>query len=598
MIDPKTIDAIRSKANIVDVIGHYIPVSKKGKNYVAVCPFHDDHDPSMSINEAKQIYKCFVCGEGGNVFTFVQHYEKIGFAAAVAKVGELVGIHVDTTDNGNKPPTDPRIVNALSALDQMSELCNFELRQTRDPSLLSYLDKRDINADVISTFKIGYDASDDQVSTFLSKKGVEETVLVGANISTRGYDGKLKDVFSRRLIFPIDNIHGQTIGFTARSMDPDNDRKYINTSETPVFKKGELVYNSSRAKDAARKQGGIILVEGVMDVIAFWKAGIENVVCTLGTACTKDQLNIIRTLSNHLILAYDGDRAGQNAIYKAGNVALSMGMRLSVLNNPTKLDPDEIYMQKGKDALAALATSTQTWLEFVYGYIKGQYDLNQYSARKDFVNAMLPHIKASSDPLDRQAFTKRLESDSGFDLSQMIETTRNASIASSAIQPGKAANGSNASPAVKTIPTRMERIQSVIISQMLMDLKAQALYTEKLNFLPDPKYSRIAALILNQCRKGELVNINQIMDHCENDTQRVLLSQIAFDVSLGTSYNKQVLEAACVQLDIEIKRQHIASLRRELSNEIDPNAKKALEKQISSLYQDINSIKEANRERH
>ena len=180
----------------------------------------------------------------------------------------------------------------------------------------------------------------------------------------------------------------------------------------------------------------------------------------------------------------------------------------------------------------------------------------------------------------------------------MIETTRNASIASSAIQPGKAANGSNASPAVKTIPTRLERIQSVIISQMLMDLKAQALYTEKLNFLPDPKYSRIAALILNQCRKGELVNINQIMDHCENDTQRVLLSQIAFDVSLGTSYNKQVLEAACVQLDIEIKRQHIASLRRELSNEIDPNAKKALEKQISSLYQDINSIKEANRERH
>ena len=248
--------------------------------------------------------------------------------------------------------------------------------------------------------------------------------------------------------------------------------------------------------------------------------------------------------------------------------------------------------------MASLASNTQTWLEFVYGYIKSQYDLNQYSARKDFVNAMLPHIQSSSDPLDRQAFTKRLESDTGFDLSEMLETKRTASIHDSGVMPPQQTHNREPSSSTSATPMRMERIQSVIISQMLMDLRAQALYTSKLNFLPDPKYSRIAALILNQCRKGELASVNQIMDHCENDAQRQLLSQIAFDVSLGTSYNNQVLEAACVQLDIEIKRQHIASLRRELSNEIDPNAKKDLEKQISSLYQDINSIKEANRERN
>lgn len=598
MIDPKTIDAIRAKANIVDIIGHYIPVSKKGRNYVAVCPFHDDHDPSMSINEAKQIYKCFVCGEGGNVFTFVQHYEKIGFTQAVAKVGELVGIHVDVNDNRSSRPIDPRVAKTLDALQQMTELCNFELRQTNDPSLLAYLDKRDINDEVIANFRIGYDPKDDTITTFLNRKGIDETVLVASNISNRGYDGKLRDVFARRLIFPIDNIHGQTIGFTARTMDVNNDRKYINTSETLVFKKGELVYNSSRAKDAARINGGIILVEGVMDVIAFWKAGVHNVVCTLGTACTKEQLTIIRSLSPHLILAYDGDKAGQNAIYKAGNLALSMGMRISVINNTTKLDPDEIYMQKGKDALAALATSTQTWLEFVYGYLRGQYDLNQYAMRKAFVNAMLPHINASNDALDRQAFTKKLEEDTGFDLGGMVAPSTpstNRNISTPVVQPKK---DMPSTPNNALVWRRMDRIQSVIISQMLMDLNAQALYVSKLNFLPDPKYSRIAALILNQCRKGELASINTILDHCENDDQRRLLTQIAFDVSLGTSYNKQVLEAACVQLDIEIKRQHIASLRRELSNEIDPNVKKQLEKQISNLYQDINSIREANRERN
>ena len=598
MIDPQTIDAIRAKANIVDIIGHYIPVSKKGRNYVAVCPFHDDHDPSMSINEAKQIYKCFVCGEGGNVFTFVQHYEKIGFQEAVAKVGELVGIHVDIQSNSASKPVDPRVAKTLDALEQMTELCNFELRQTNDPSLLAYLDKRDINDEVISTFKVGYDPKDDTITTFLNRKGIEETVLIASNISTRGYDGKLKDVFARRLIFPIDNIHGQTIGFTARTMDVNNDRKYINTSETIVFKKGELVYNSSRAKDSARINGGIILVEGVMDVIAFWKAGVKNVVCTLGTACTKDQLAIIRSLSAHLILAYDGDRAGQNAIYKAGNMALTMGMRVSVINNTTKLDPDEIYMQKGKDALAALASSTQTWLEFVYGYLRQQYDLNQYEKRKAFVNAMLVHINATNDPLDRQAFTKKLEADTGFDLGEMVRSTTPTN-PNNQKQPIVKPQLSKPSPDNPTVQwRRMDRIQSVIISQMLMDLNAQVLYVSKLNFLPDPKYSRIAALILNQCRKGELVSINTILDHCENDAQRRLLTQIAFDVSLGTSYNKQVLEAACVQLDIEIKRQHIASLRRELSNEIDPNVKKQLEKQISTLYQDINSIKEANRERN
>lgn len=587
MIPQETIQQILDKADIVDVISKYISISKKGKNYVAVCPFHDDHDPSMSISQDRQIFKCFVCGTGGNAIQFVQQYEKCSYVEAISKLADMVGVALPQSSTTSTKLIDPKKQKAYDALKQMQEFTNFELLQTSNLTIQNYIKQRNLTPAVIEHFGIGYNPDGNVVTKFLMQKGFKEEDLVSANISYHYNNDELVDVFKDRLTFPIDDYQGRIIGYTARALNPNAQSKYINTSETRVFKKGELVYNSSRARSSARKLNCIYVCEGVMDVIAFYKAGIENVVCTLGTSCTQQQLNIIKNLSNQVVFAYDGDKAGQNAIYKAGKMALSLGMNVKVFYNPTQLDPDEIYLQKGKEALVELTNKSLVWLEFVYDYLKKQFDLSTYNGKKDFANAIFQEIKVHADQFDRQIFLKRLYEDTGFD-------------AQSQPQPQKQeqANISKVSkePSANVLPqtilnTRLLRIQASILAQMLSNLNAQALYKEKLDFLPDKDMFRCASLLLQMCSNGTLISLFDLINLCDNQRQKDLLNQIAFDESLSSSYNPNAFLQACSQLEIELAREKITKYRKDLINEFDPSRRKEIEKQISDLYRYVKAHK-------
>ena len=276
------IQEVRSKTDIVSIVGQYIPLTKKGKNYMAICPFHDDHNPSMSISPDKQIFKCFVCHAGGNVFTFVSDFEKISFVDAVVKVAKEV--NVDLGDVGETSlPIDPIIKKHLACLSDANQYLTYQLHSQDGFMVREYLHNRGLSDSIIERFNVGYNPPKDAITTFLLAKKHDVQTIEDTNLGSSS-SGQLHDVFSDRVTFPIHNFKGQLIGFTARALLDNQSSKYINTATTKLYTKSEVVYNLSLAKESAKKEGFVILVEGVMDVLAYARADMFNAISTLGTA--------------------------------------------------------------------------------------------------------------------------------------------------------------------------------------------------------------------------------------------------------------------------------------------------------------------------
>ena len=244
-IPKNIINDIRMKANIVDVIRHYIPVSEKGNGYVAVCPFHNDHDPSLKIAPDKQIYHCFVCQAGGSVFQFVQDFEKVSFPEAVEKVGDLVGVHVQSVPK-KEVVEDPQVKRIKEVLSDATSYFSYILKTTDGAKAKEYLASRGIDEETALKFGVGYNPYQ-KLYPYLKAKGYQEEEMSQANL-IRYYHGHFEDVFQNRITFAIHDRQGQSIGYTARSMDPKSESKYINTDNTLVFHKGNVIYNYHRAK--------------------------------------------------------------------------------------------------------------------------------------------------------------------------------------------------------------------------------------------------------------------------------------------------------------------------------------------------------------
>ena len=307
-IREEDLKAIRQQADIVDVISHYLSVTKKGRNYAAVCPFHDDHDPSLSISPSKQIFKCFVCQAGGDVFGFVRKIENISYPEAVSKVADIIGYHLDL-DPVVIPVRKDENQSLHDLLQEYIRFCAYELVSVDGIRANEYLAYRKVNEDIINRFEIGYAPGNAQTLKFFSSKQFTKDELIRAGVVNE-YEGNISASFTDRLMIPIHDANGKPVGFTARRLSNDvNIPKYINTTQTEIYEKGNLVFNYHRARNFARKNNRLILVEGAMDVIAFEKADIHESVACLGTACTHAQLALLRSVRVPILVCYDGDRA-------------------------------------------------------------------------------------------------------------------------------------------------------------------------------------------------------------------------------------------------------------------------------------------------
>jgi DNA primase len=576
-ISEEEINAVRNQADIVNVISRYLQVHKKGKDYVCLCPFHDDHSPSMSISPDRQIYKCFVCGNGGNVFTFVQNYEKVSFPEAVGKVAEMIGFHLSVQPDKYERPKDPH-KEALYAV--LNETINYTMYQVDTPSAArhrEYLDKRGLDAETRKTFQIGYNPAGNSLSEFLKAKGYEEKDLVSANVA-RVNDSGIHDVFEDRITFPIHDEYGNPIGFSARTLNPENTSKYINTNDTDIFTKGDIVYNYHRARYMARKEGKIYVCEGVTDVIAFHRAGMENAVCTLGTSCTTHQIQLLKNIAPKIVFCYDGDHAGQTATWRAAKMALQAGCNISVVLNQTGKDPDEIIRDQGSEALKKLASQEISWMEFVLHYLSSSTNMDSYLEKKEMAAKAMEEIKLLNDPMDRNYFVDELSKLTGFRLEYIDDVKP--------VEPAPVMNTGKLS----NVPDGSTEAQEQILCMMMNSPAAVKRFEEKLGYLIDSDDKVLAMMIVDAIHSRGKTSPSELIDQTDSQSIKDLISNLASGPYSNSEYDEHVMDGDIRKIMINVLQKEKDAYREQMKTNLNDESLEIITSKYSECIRKLRRL--------
>ncbi len=399
---------IRSKTDIVDIIGERIPLVARGKNFFGVCPFHDDSNPSLCVSREKQIYTCFSCHATGNVYTFLMNYDNIGFREALKYLGDKVGVNVSSIN----------IQKKSTKFDKFYEAYNFSVKyfqnnlsSTKGKAARNYLSNRGINEATIKEFEIGLslDTRDDLTKLLVNKKyDLGELNRIG--LSSDDYD-----IYNDRIMFPLYNVSGQVVGFSGRIYNDNGQNKYLNTKETDIFKKGEMLYHYHIAREECRLQKSVIVMEGFMDVIRASTIGIKNTVALMGTALTNNQFNLIKRLSNNIILCLDGDEPGVRAMLSIGDHLLEQGVEVKVVVLPNDDDPDSFILKNGKDRFVGLIENALNFSDFKMQQLRKNVDFRSDEEKSNYINTVLKETVKINDSIRVEIVLKRLAKE--FDIS-------------------------------------------------------------------------------------------------------------------------------------------------------------------------------------
>ncbi|MBS7576298.1 MULTISPECIES: DNA primase [unclassified Enterococcus] len=387
------LEQIKGSVDLVELIGQDIALTKRGKNYLGLCPFHNEKTPSFNVSPDKQFFHCFGCGKSGTVFNYLMFQKNIDFMSAVKEIAEIGNVKIDGLEEERtfeKPHQRLYDIHHEAATFFHHLLVNTEYG--REP--LAYLKERGIDEQIIEHFKIGLSPKGQEslLHKLLIGKGYQENELVESGLFVRNEQGNLRATFFNRIIFPLTDEYNHVIAFSGRTMDAHHPAKYLNSPQTKLFNKSHELFHLAEAKPVIRKTKEVFVMEGFMDVIAAYRVGILNTVASMGTSLTGDHLDRLSKLSKKIIFAFDGDSAGQNAIYKALQL-VNQAIQTEVVIFPEKLDPDDYLKKYGNEALENLmqhARSSQ--VSFLIDFTKSQYNLSNEAEQLDFVQKMLPVI--------------------------------------------------------------------------------------------------------------------------------------------------------------------------------------------------------------
>ena len=490
------INQIQKSADIVNIISSYVDLVKKGKNYFGICPFHDDHTPSMSVSKEKGIYSCFTCHSTGNVFKFIQDYENVSFLEAVKIVAEKSGIELNVDFKETS-----KYESMYDAYDLAIKYYQNNLKSSLGHNAKTYLNNRGLSDEIIDEFEIGYASKDmDTLTKLFIAKGFDEETLINSGLINRGKS--LYDLFRDRVTFPIHNPSGKPVAFSARIYEKkDDEAKYINTKETPIFKKGEILFNFHRARNEAKRIKKIILVEGQMDAIRVYASGVKNVVATMGTALTDNHVNMLKRLNVDIILCFDADSAGEKATVAAGELLQKNGINPLVVRLNQEKDPDEYIIKHGVDAYIDLINHPLTFFEFKKNMFSKNKNLTKAEDISKYINSVLEELRKSSDEILIESTINGLSKEFNISKSTLMKK-----FDSLDIQP-------ITSKKTEVIKLKKKRISlendlcEKMIFYMISDTKYIRLYQQELSYLPISKYEEIAADILAFYIKYNYINM-------------------------------------------------------------------------------------------
>jgi len=561
---PETvIDQVRLAVDIVEVVGHHVALTQRGKNFVGLCPFHDDSTPSFSVSQDKQIYKCFACGAGGNVFTFLRDIETISFIEAVRQVAHRAGIALP-----DARPDDPEQQRVFDQLYRANELAvkyfhHMLTQDKRASGAMAYLTDRGITRGIIDSFALGYAL--DRWDGFLqvaTRRGFSPQLLERAGLVAPNPKGGFYDRFRNRIAFPIHAATGRPVAFGARALDPGDRAKYINSPETPVYNKSATLYGLWRDRDAIRNAGVALVVEGYMDLIALAQHGIENAVASSGTALTPDHARLLRRYAPKTVLVFDGDAAGATAAMRGIGSLFEVGLEVRVVTLPEDHDPDSYVRDHGAEGFLKLAERAAPAVDFLMRQFAAQDDLSTIDGKTRAAHAFAALIARLKDDARKSFLIKDIAEKLGLGedaLIHIVQTQRRAPSQNRASRP----QNDRPAPEFDARP-RYER--ELLTLMMQHPETADAVFREiSPGDFTNSAYRHIAQMIAHNRRQKHSTGAAHLIDQCGDDRLGRILTELALELGMATpdiipigdyihAFQRKKLDRELEQLKTQLRR--------------------------------------------
>lgn len=566
------INEVRGSVNIIDVISQYVSLEKRGKDYVGLCPFHQEKTPSFSVNPDKQFFYCFGCHKGGNVYKFIMEKEEVTFPESVERVAEFANIPMPQEYQEQPVKLNPLMQMHKEAADFYQQVLMTTKIGERG---LEYARKRGLDDDLLKHFKIGYaPGKSDLLLTYLRGEGYTDDQLAESGLFVKSQDGRLFDRFRDRLMFPMSDESGHPVAFSGRRISDDPEEpKYLNSPETSIFNKSDLLFHFSEAKKHARKEGHLVLFEGHMDVISAYKAGVKTGIASMGTSLTQQQVYMIRRITKQVVINYDGDDPGQHATERAVGLFKQAGnFDLGIVILPDKLDPDEYVKQYGPDSYQAAIRGAISTTDFFLQRLKKKYNLNNEREQVAYLSEAVAEIAALPNPVEQDLYVGRLAKETGVSLDALKVNLSSArrkqrrvdQHTSSEVLPELAPLAPAADP--QPVTRALKAQQSLLYAYVYSD-EARDYLTVNGFVFPNPEYERLAKLWLNYIETHENVSLSGFLDFIPEELQSIIVSTdmtgLPGEITLE-ELEAQVRVLNLCKIDDEIDRhmQAIADARR------------------------------------
>ena len=526
--DDTLVKDVLKHADIVKVVSAYLPVIKKGKDYLAKCPFHDDNNPSMHISPELQIFKCFVCGTSGNAIGFVSKYEHLSFREAMKKVAEICDYHDPRLEDIREVKVvDQRRVSLVKCLHDLTVYYQYALNSPEGKAGLDYFNERHLDAELRSKFLLGYAFKDGKATIrFLEEKGHSLKTIEDVGIASSS-TGNYSDRNAGRVIFPILDASGEVVGYSARRLGNGPEAKYVNSPETYLFHKSNILYNFNNAKEKARIAGYIYVLEGFMDVYALYRIGIESCVATMGTALTAEHIRLLRSLNVEIRLCLDGDLPGQKATMEIANDLAKNGLSVRIVDNQNSTkDPDEILNQDGVIALNTYLNKLISRVDFILNYYKNTNPLQTTEQKTKLIQEFIPVLLGIRSQLELDSYINKLADITGYAPEAIRNILKTAHSKPEMKDYREVIRENN--PERKVL-RRLEFAERELLYQMLQNPEAVAFYEQKIGGFYDETYRIIANYLVEYASEHKdfiPVDLISSLENSELSERDILINKI------------------------------------------------------------------------
>ena len=588
------IEQVRQNNDIVDIISQYVHLTRKGRNYFGLCPFHNEKSPSFSVSPERQIFHCFGCGVGGNIYTFLMKIEGIGFKDAIEQLAEKTNIQLPKIENPEEDRKEELKAKIYKINQFTAEFYHQNLYKPTAKNAQEYVKKRKLTQNTLETFKIGFSGKYDELYKSLKNQGFGEKEILESGLVIKNDRGQFIDMYRNRFMIPICDVRGRVIAFGGRVLD-DSKPKYINSPENVVYSKGRHLFGLNVAKKDCSKK--LLIVEGYMDAISLYQRGITNVVAALGTALTEQQGWLLRKSTEQVILGFDADGAGQTAVARSMEILQKMGCDMRVLQIEGAKDPDEFVLKFGEGRFKLAMDNAISLVEFKVKNLSKNINLENASDKIKFLNEIAKILAKVDNTMEREIYIDKIASSYQIskeatyaEVNKLIYTsskTENLLQSKTAKNPVVKKNEKEE----KDVGIDLKRREDTIIA-LLLDANEKIFQKIKEKITPqdfkDETNKKIAIKLYKELENQD-VNVNKLIDEFDEQTQNHITKVMA------TDYGIENIEKAVDDILSKYERERLENKKthilKELETEQDTETKKKLSKELSNIIITLAKIK-------